>query len=790
MIHEVLLALSGHPSALLAAAKQRNGLDHEIEGSFASLSLSERELLVSIARIADLHSQLQSHTKVISTSHQSAACRAVATAINGQQLARFQDHILEVEKRILTKDSGIVGAYDIVPLAAIVSEFEPWTRRLQWLWDTVLFLGPEDIEITKSSSRRKQCSSAQIINRLRDSLQTGYPDIEETANELVKVAETAWMRQLSTWLLYGRLPQDRQEDFCIRKQSPDDDVVTDFSLIPELMPRFVARETAISILFIGKSLNQIRTYGLLRHTKNTSLGTSPELQLLPQHLHLLSDVKSPVSATQLTSTIASIRLSLSRNTLQELLPLPKIIQYLRILQKFFLLGHGEFALTFIAEAEQIFSDQTTVSFHVGKASRSITKILPKEGEINAMLAGTWSTLSSTAEENGLDEDTELAQNLLRLTLSTSHNDFAAVNEQTFEQPKVNGNIFRDVVFPAPCVLTMQVPPPFDLFLTKSELVLYADIHAYLIALRRAQVKLTSLWKQTTLRRDHPAPPGPPQSNLPHGKRTLHTRRERGASRSVAMRKVWATCGAALFLISEITSYFEGEVVQESWQHFRTWIAMGTPSRPLSSSSHRPVSTMSSPSPSRPTSFQQGATSSFTLEASIASTIDQDMVPHDPETISTAHNTFLTTLINCLLLDDAKFSSEVRMLLSHVDLLISHIIRLQIIQQNLDLEADEGVIDALTDYPKEERETQLEIDRARKKIDGSTKSVVGRLRELDEERMGGGVGRNFAPSSMLADRVGMGVQYEGWRGAGINRLLMRLDFGRGMVEDDDSSMSLT
>lgn len=180
----------------------------------------ERELLAGIAHLSDLHVKLLSFSAQIAASHPSTICRAVATAIDGTHLAAFQRKILEVEEGILRKDAGLVGAYNIVPLAAIVVEFEGWTRRLEWLWEMVEFMLSK--ERADDGKEKAACTGARVINRLRAELQTGYQDIEETARNLVRVAETAWVKQVSSWILYGRLPGFGAEDFFIQKSEVDE----------------------------------------------------------------------------------------------------------------------------------------------------------------------------------------------------------------------------------------------------------------------------------------------------------------------------------------------------------------------------------------------------------------------------------------------------------------------------------------------------------------------------------------------------------------------------------------
>src|SRR6202043_2568914 len=114
----------------------------------------------------DLHCKLLAHSSEILSTHSSMICRAVATSIKSTHLARFQQRIIDVESGILRKDAGSVGAYNIVPLTAIVGQFSDWTRRMEWFW-----------EITQCMMR-DGCTGAKLIDRLCDSVQTGYSDIE------------------------------------------------------------------------------------------------------------------------------------------------------------------------------------------------------------------------------------------------------------------------------------------------------------------------------------------------------------------------------------------------------------------------------------------------------------------------------------------------------------------------------------------------------------------------------------------------------------------------------------
>ena len=215
MLHEILLSLSGHPSPLLRTDYSAQ------DASLAGINPSERQLLSSAAHLSDVHVKLITSTAQITDAHPSTICRAVAAGIKSIPLAAFQRKVLDVEASILQENPEYVGAYNNVPLTAIIGEFRPWIRRMEWLWEVVQFMQKKD-------ENDDLCHGATIINRLRDELQSGYQDIVETATSLVAVAETAWLKQVSAWILYGKVPSFGGQDFFIQTS----DGAAQVSLIP------------------------------------------------------------------------------------------------------------------------------------------------------------------------------------------------------------------------------------------------------------------------------------------------------------------------------------------------------------------------------------------------------------------------------------------------------------------------------------------------------------------------------------------------------------------------------
>jgi Gamma tubulin complex component N-terminal len=364
MLQEILLCLAGHPSPLLRPpqtlatppTEPHQDQQQQQHHHLPLLSPPERALLATVSHLSSLHIKIKTHAASISASHGSTICRAVASAITSQYLQRFRAEIVEVERSILAKDAGYVGGYGIVPLSAVMGEFAPWVRRLEWLWEVVRFMRPGlevEVEVEGAGACHDGCTESAVMKFLREESNTGYSHLEEMALGLVRTAEMVWLRQLSMWVLCGKLPGSGSEDFFIQPQMIDQAstnlTLPEFTVQMELVPGFVTPSAASSILFIGQSLHQIRVRD---QTLSASFAADPVIKLLPPHLAYLKGIELPISTSSFTNVIASIRLSISQNALSQLLPLLKVLEVLHVMQDFLLLGRGEFAIALISNADK------------------------------------------------------------------------------------------------------------------------------------------------------------------------------------------------------------------------------------------------------------------------------------------------------------------------------------------------------------------------------------------------------------------------------------------------------
>ncbi|KAF9881710.1 gamma-tubulin complex component [Colletotrichum karsti] len=760
MLHEILLALSGHPSPLL----RTEAADSDALSSSA-ISPPERELLSTAAHLSDLHVKLQSYTAPIAAEHPSTICRAVATAVQSVHLAAFQRKVLEVEETILRKDSSLVGAYNIVPLTAVMGEFSEWTRRMEWLWEIVQFM--------LRKQQGQTCRGAQLIDRLRSELQSGYVDIERTAMSLVSVAETAWLKQVSAWILYGRLPTFGGGDFFVQKAEGGDQ---DYVSVPTLLPNFVTPKTASSMLFIGRSLNHVRV-------KSSVESGLQGLDHLSSQLKELSALTYPLDTASFSRAITSIRLTLSRTILLKLLPLTKVVEALQVLREFFLLGRGEFAMALTQQADEKLRSRWKRSDNLSYEKREgVGTFAVKEGEVAAVLAKTWGAMGlmqgQHAEE---DEGLEIARELLRLNLTKSKPAKPLKLEASTSQPTTKTlatTPFRNLLLSVPVVLTMQIPSPLDMFLTSSDLQIYSTINSYLLSIRRAHIRLTELWKITSLRRHHPAPPGPPAGSTRAGRSKVVLLRQRYTSRSNALRSAWVTCSSAIFFLSETEAYLQTEVVAGLWDGFQEWLTLGE-KKPEPT----PSSTSQSKAPSAEASEDEDDDDIWLAQSTsnLRLAPKPDTTPtRDPQSLATAHRAYLRALSTRLLLTFPSYTDPLYNLLTHTDHLVALTTRLHDVWTSMDLEADAGVVDAFVDLEIEEADVRTAIRDVEKHVKDGVREVIAALRSLEadpaafaDEEEGGEEGVLREEGEYVPRRVG-----------GVERLLMKLDLAGWFGEKKD------
>ena len=227
-----------------------------------------------------------------------------------------------------------------------------------------------------------------------------------------------------------------------------------------------------------------------------------------------------------------------------------------------------------------------------------------------------------------------------------------------------------------------------------------------------------------------------------------------------MRSVWATSSAAVFFLGETEAYLQGEVVKGTWDGFRNWLTGETTSRPTTASKKE----------------NEEDDEDIWLKAGRESAIQTTGISHthDPQTLADAHRRYLSALATNLLLTNPSFTDPLYHLLQQIDHLVALVHRVHSIWSSLDLEADEGVVDAFSDFHKEEKDVKEQLVIIAKRVKDAIEELVRSLREVDQDKEGweDGFGELV---------VGEEGSYRPRKVGRVDRLLMKLDFG-GWFED--------
>lgn len=403
-------------------------------------------------------------------------------------------------------------------------------------------------------------------------------------------------------------------------------------------------------------------------------------------------------------------------------------------------------------------------------------VVLKEGEVSAVLARTWAALGSMQGQHAdEDEGMELARDLLRLTLGKSKS--ASTPGEGTALGSISPTPFRNLLFSVPVTMTLQIPPPLDLFLGQSDLQTYTAINAYLMSIRRAHIRLTDLWKITSLRRHHPPPP------YKAGREKTRLLRGRYIARENALRSTWATSSAAIFFLAETEGYLQTEVVAGLWDGLMSWITTGSDEQ---RHEHRDKGTQLVPDHGSDKEEEDDdiwmAAGSDSLPQCTDETAETSPTrTHDPQSLAQAHISYLRALSHRLLLTHRGFTDALYELLVHIDRLVALVTRLQAVWAAADLEEDAGVIDAFVDHEREEVEVVRDLRVVERKVRDGVEGVVGVLRGLEvgwasqdgTDDGDGDPNPNPEEEEMRLREEGM---YVPRMVGGVDRLLMKLDFG--------------
>ncbi|KAF9946170.1 hypothetical protein BGZ72_000624 [Mortierella alpina] len=527
MLHELLVTLSGYPGDIFRPFPQ----EPEVATTFAvtdfpMLHPAEKEGLDRLAQLGFYFREFNTFiASCRSSSHHSSQkpstpapsqpglyLTALANSLE-RKLHSYRQVIVDTESAILSGEDNLGG---IVPLPTIAARFAPFQLVFPAISNLIT-------EIQRASTNNTPFVGGRLINLLQDRAASGVPIQKEWMNELLRGCCGVMMRQIVCWVVYGQI-QDPFEEFFIvrcrpasgtaersssasllrsrssmtatRKASTNNSAApvskwqAEYALDERMIPAMIPSTLVEAMLFIGKS---IATAGQAQ-PKPTPIPQSMTARHLELILPLVEAISKPctldgrfisgeiLNVNHLTNVIHQIRRDIANHLWVVVQVGEKVIRTLKSFRRYFLLCDGEYGLGLIEVLEEFKRNRLSRLGQFSSATSASVSI--RDHDLGGML-------SKAAQNTPAQDDPALQSFELRLLKVSKQKDSSGDSMDV--TPTTPTSIFDDQLLGIPVRLWYTLAWPLDLFLTSEDIEHYGDVFAFLMTVRKAQVKLQQAW---------------------------------------------------------------------------------------------------------------------------------------------------------------------------------------------------------------------------------------------------------------------------------------------------------
>lgn len=380
MQHELLMVLAGYPTSLNAGLllhpAEQDMFEQAIEfgGRFRSVKTACRLSAEPLTRV-----------------------------IEKTVVRPFLKCLVDIEKQILSGE-GIYGSYPSVSLAAIFADSVfKWDRRLEYAQNLLDFEGP----------------TAELITQTKIDTLSGYPDVAEMACACLKELDEAWLREISSWVLWGQ-----QINWTTAKH-------------PEL-----DKETIKIMWDIGFCLHKIDTTKFCQ--------TSQNREILMSNRAVYNAIKVPIVAEDIRAKTRKMKEQLFKEIMAQPAFSGEMEPLLSALRNIVLAGSSSFTRSF----------QDTLD----KASGEVVEVASSELLLKAI-----ATYYEDYDEIS-PECVAICEKMLTLAPMPA------------ERQTDDGDQFDDFFFGTRVSFGIKTEWPYDLFFTEQQCRVYTDVSCYLLAI--------------------------------------------------------------------------------------------------------------------------------------------------------------------------------------------------------------------------------------------------------------------------------------------------------------------
>ncbi|KAI1317786.1 Gamma-tubulin complex component 4 [Mortierella claussenii] len=543
MLHELLVTLSGYPGDIFRPFPPEPALPTTFAiTDFPLLHPAEKE---SLDRLAQLGFYFQRFNQFIASCHapvslsttsqdhihkkpQGLYLKALANVLE-RRLDTYRQVIIQTEAAILSGQDNLGG---MVPLSTISVRFAPF--QLVFPAINSLLADIEDGYLTETPY-----VGGRLIDLIQDRAASGVPIQREWMNELLQGCCAVMMRQIVSWIIYGQIQDPFDEFFIVQHhlttaaaaEGPgvgsssggfrsdrlhratrisssslsrtsststagsksikwQAEYVLDENMIPTMIPTTLAQ----AMLFTGKAI------ATARQAKPTPIPIPHSMT--QQHLQLImpfmafnttastDSIKSEVlNINQFVSVVHQIRRDIASHLWVVVQVGDKVVRTLESFRRYFLLCDGEFGLGLIEALEDFKRNRLSRLAHF--VTSTATTVSIRDHDLGGIL-------SKAAQNTSAQDDPALSSFEFRLVKpqKSAQIDPQAVdgaNEKDQNRDHSVTGMFDDQHLGIPVRLWFTLAWPLDFFLTAEDLSHYGDVFAFLLTVRKTQVKLQQTW---------------------------------------------------------------------------------------------------------------------------------------------------------------------------------------------------------------------------------------------------------------------------------------------------------
>ncbi|KAL6444756.1 hypothetical protein ACFW04_002073 [Cataglyphis niger] len=368
MLHEILLSLWGC-STSIPQMIETDSIDLD-----KYLHPGERALLNKILDIVKecnvirnfIHTVNSEDTKDLEYVTPGLYIRALCDGMD-QALEPFREEIVELERTVLN-DSH-------TPLSLILCNVEKYTCLFSLLHSIIREI------------RTQKLHGCKLLQCLHQRMHTGIPEISSTLELMTHSVHIVFYKHLTSWLLYGHL-EDVHREFFIQKaldcektlmhEDAKNDIDTrdqltnsknsgvdmwDYDVQMDMLPSYIRPSLANKILTIGQTVimfgndpRQKKDFSMMSKTENSVWGDK-EYEYFRKLQNL--QAKSVFNIVEFDRTINELKQCVTELLWNVAVEEAQLMQQLRLVKEFFLMGRGDLFLEFIKLTAHILNKAPT-----------------------------------------------------------------------------------------------------------------------------------------------------------------------------------------------------------------------------------------------------------------------------------------------------------------------------------------------------------------------------------------------------------------------------------------------